>query len=47
MEDVKTIGGNDTWSLSRLQLFPPAQGPAGNGVLFTRAEIEQYEWLDK
>ena len=48
MENVKTIAWNDTWLFPRQQALPAiGDHPVQDAVLFTRAEIEQYEWLDK
>lgn len=48
MENVKTIAVDAAWPLPRLQALPATgDHPIQDAVLFTRAEIEHYEWLDK
>jgi hypothetical protein len=48
MENVTTIAGNDNFLFPRLRALPPGgDHPLRDAVLFTRAEIEHYEWLDK
>jgi len=48
MENVTTIAGNDIHPFPRLQALPlDGDHPIRDAVLFTRAEIEHYEWLDK
>ena len=48
MENIKTLGGDDMQLFPCQLVYPDAtSNPVLDGVLFTRAEIEYHEWLDK